>query len=83
MKNKHYDGINDRVIETAAARIREQIKSIGNMFTVPVGQKMMTPGQVRQTYGLSVRQIQDLEKEHGPEVVARMLKLFKGVNNAG
>ena len=81
--NKHYDGINDRVIEQAAVRIREQIKSIGNMFTVPVGQKMMTPGQVKATYGLSVTQIKDLEAEHGPEAVARMLRLIKGVGNAG
>ena len=75
----HYDGINERVIEKAAKRIQEQIVSIGGMFTVPVGKSEMTPRQVKETYGLSVTAIRDLEAQHGPQAVEQMLKLLKGV----
>ena len=78
----HYDGINERVIQQAGQKLQEQLDSISGMFTVPIGKSVMTPRQVKETYGLSVTAIKDLEREHGAQAVEQMLKLLKGVGHA-
>ena len=78
---KKNEGLIQEIVNGAAARIKDNLKVIEKLSLVPVGKEVMTPAQVKQKFGLGVRQIEDLIKEHGEETIAQLLPLLRGGGN--